>query len=49
VKAFIKPKEGYTLSVEEVMQFAKDNLAPYKPPKEVVILAELPKSSVGNY
>ena len=48
VKAFIKLKEGYTISEEEVKQFGKENLAPYKAPKEVEILAELPKSSVGK-
>lgn len=48
VKAFVKVKEGFTLTVEDVMQFAKDNLAPYKTPKEVEILTELPKSSVGK-
>jgi long-chain acyl-CoA synthetase len=48
VKAFIKPIEGYTLSVDEILQYAKDNLAPYKAPKEIEILAELPKSSVGK-
>ncbi|MDR6124474.1 long-chain acyl-CoA synthetase [Bacillus sp. SLBN-46] len=48
VKAFIKPIEGYTLSTEEILQYAKDNLAPYKAPKEVEILSELPKSSVGK-
>ena len=48
VKAFIKPKAGFSLSVEQIIQFAKDNLAPYKAPKEVEILTELPKSSVGK-
>ncbi|MEH6905883.1 long-chain-fatty-acid--CoA ligase [Neobacillus drentensis] len=48
VKAYIKPKQGYTLSVDKIIQFAMDNLAPYKAPKEVEILAELPKSSVGK-
>ncbi|MEH7129472.1 long-chain fatty acid--CoA ligase [Neobacillus drentensis] len=48
VKAYIKPKQGYTLSVDKIIQFAMDNLAPYKVPKEVEILAELPKSSVGK-
>jgi long-chain acyl-CoA synthetase len=48
VKAFIKPIEGYTLSTEEILQYAKDNLAPFKAPKEVEILSELPKSSVGK-
>jgi long-chain acyl-CoA synthetase len=48
VKAFVKVKEGFTLTVEDVIQFAKDNLVPYKTPKEVEILTELPKSSVGK-
>lgn len=48
VKAFIKLKEGHPLTTEEIIQYAKENLAPYKVPKEVEILAELPKSSVGK-
>jgi long-chain acyl-CoA synthetase len=48
VKAFVKVKEGLPLSTEEILQFAKDNLAAYKAPKEVEILMELPKSSVGK-
>lgn len=48
VKAFVKVKEGQTITVEEILAFAKDNLAPYKTPKEVEILADLPKSSVGK-
>jgi long-chain acyl-CoA synthetase len=48
VKAFVKLKAGYTVTVDEILQFAKDNLAPYKAPKKVEILADLPKSSVGK-
>lgn len=48
VKAFIKLKEGYSLSVDEIIQFANNNLSPYKAPKVVEILADLPKSSVGK-
>lgn len=48
VKAFVKLKEGYTLTADEIKQYGKENLAPYKAPKEVEILAELPKSSVGK-
>jgi long-chain acyl-CoA synthetase len=48
VKAFVKLKSGSSLSVVEILQFAKDNLAPYKAPKEIEILDELPKSSVGK-
>lgn len=48
VKAYVKVKDGYSISEEEIKQFAKENLAPYKAPKEVEILPELPKSSVGK-
>jgi long-chain acyl-CoA synthetase len=48
VKAYVKLKEGYSISAEEIKQFGKENLAPYKAPKQVEILDELPKSSVGK-
>lgn len=48
VKAFIKVKPGVSLTSEEVVLFAKENLAPYKVPKQVELLDELPKSSVGK-
>lgn len=48
VKAYIKLKEGFSISADEIKQFGKENLAPYKAPKEVEILEELPKSSVGK-
>ncbi|HEY2420607.1 MAG TPA: long-chain fatty acid--CoA ligase [Neobacillus sp.] len=48
VKAFVKLKAGHMVTVEEIIQFAKENLAPYKAPKEVEILLDLPKSSVGK-
>ena len=48
VKAFVKLKTGHNVTVDEIINFAKDNLAPYKAPKEVEILADLPKSSVGK-
>lgn len=48
VKAFVKLSGGSPVTVEEIIQFAKDNLAPFKVPKEIEILAELPKSSVGK-
>nr|WP_263328276.1 long-chain fatty acid--CoA ligase [Neobacillus sp. Marseille-Q6967] len=48
VKAFVKLKPGYSITEEEIKQFGKENLAPYKAPKDVEILAELPKSTVGK-
>lgn len=48
VKAFIKLKQGTAVSPEELIEFSKTYLAPYKVPKEIEILDELPKSSVGK-
>lgn len=48
VKAYVKVKNGYSITEEEIKQFGKENLAPYKAPKDVEILPELPKSTVGK-
>jgi long-chain acyl-CoA synthetase len=48
VKAYVKLKAGHSVSEEDIKIFAKENLAPYKAPKEVEILPELPKSTVGK-
>jgi long-chain acyl-CoA synthetase len=48
VKAFVKLRAGSTLTVEEIKQFAAENLAAYKAPKDIEILDDLPKSSVGK-
>jgi long-chain acyl-CoA synthetase len=48
VKAFIVVKEGESLSEQEVIQYCKDKLAPYKVPKLVEFIDELPKSAVGK-
>ncbi len=48
VKAFVVTKEGETLTEEEVIAFCKEKLAPYKVPKMVEFMDELPKSNVGK-
>jgi long-chain acyl-CoA synthetase len=48
VKAFIVVKKGETLSEEEVTQYCKERLAPYKVPKLIEFIDELPKSAVGK-
>jgi long-chain acyl-CoA synthetase len=48
VKAFIKLKAGAELAAEDIILYAKQYLAPYKVPKQVELLDELPKSSVGK-
>lgn len=48
VKAYVKLKPGQTISEEEIKQYGKENLAPYKAPKDVEIREDLPKSTVGK-
>jgi len=48
VKAFIVPKKGEALTEEEVLQYCKQQLAPYKVPKQIEFIEELPKSAVGK-
>ncbi len=47
-KAFIVLKAGQTLSEEEVKAFVKERLAPYKYPRFVEFLPELPKTATGK-
>jgi long-chain acyl-CoA synthetase len=48
VKAFIVPREGETLTAEEVILFCREKLAAYKTPKQVEFVEDLPKSTVGK-
>ncbi len=48
VKAYIVLKEGVTATVEEIVAFCRENLAPYKVPRMVEFRSELPKSQVGK-
>ncbi|MBW2595716.1 MAG: long-chain fatty acid--CoA ligase [Deltaproteobacteria bacterium] len=48
LKAFVVTKSGESLTKEEVVQYCKEKLAPYKVPREIVFVEELPKSNVGK-
>jgi long-chain acyl-CoA synthetase len=48
VKAFIVPREGETLTEEEIVAYCKEKLAPYKVPKRIEFARELPKSAIGK-
>jgi long-chain acyl-CoA synthetase len=48
VKVYIVLKEGETATEEEIIQFCRENLAPYKVPKFVEFRTELPKTTVGK-
>jgi long-chain acyl-CoA synthetase len=48
VKAFIVLKEGQTATEEEIIEFCRQNMAPYKVPRFVEFRSELPKTMVGK-
>ena len=48
IKAFVVPREGETLTAEEVILFCREKLAAYKAPKQVEFVQDLPKSTVGK-
>lgn len=48
IKVFVTLKPGQTATEEEIIEFCKDKLAPYKRPKLVEFRDEIPKSAVGK-
>lgn len=48
VKAFVVVREGETLTEEEVVSYCREKLAPYKVPRVVEFMDELPKSAIGK-
>jgi len=48
VKVFIVVKPGETLAEEEVIDYCRGKLAPYKVPKMVEFMDDLPKSAIGK-
>jgi long-chain acyl-CoA synthetase len=48
VKAWVVLKPGESLSEDELKDFCKDRLAPYKVPRHVEFRTELPKTTVGK-
>jgi len=48
VKAFVVLKEGETATEEEIIEFCRENMAPYKVPKFVEFRDELPMTMVGK-
>jgi long-chain acyl-CoA synthetase len=47
-KVFVVLKEGENITEEEIIQWCRDGLAPYKVPKFVEFRSELPKTMVGK-
>jgi fatty-acyl-CoA synthase len=48
VKAVIVKKDGSMISAEAIMQWAHDNMAAYKVPRQVEFVDALPKSATGK-
>jgi long-chain acyl-CoA synthetase len=48
VKVWIMLKEGETATADEILDFCRENLAPYKRPRYVEFRGELPKTLVGK-
>ena len=48
VKSFIVPKEGESLTEDEIFAFCEKKLAAYKRPKMIEFRDDLPKSAVGK-
>ncbi len=48
VKVYVVLKEGETATEEEIIQFCRENMAPYKVPRFVEFRTELPKTMVGK-
>jgi long-chain acyl-CoA synthetase len=46
VKSFVVLKPGRTLGADDLQAFLRERLAPYKVPREIEFLSELPKSTV---
>jgi len=47
-KAFVVLKAGHSLTEEDVKTFVKAHLAPYKYPRFIEFVAELPKTATGK-
>jgi long-chain acyl-CoA synthetase len=48
VKAFVVLRPGTTATAEELIEYCRGNLTPYKVPKSVEFRASLPKTNVGK-
>ncbi len=48
IKVYVTLKPGQTATEQEIIEFCKDKLAPYKRPKSVEFRDNIPKSAVGK-
>ncbi|MEU1525967.1 AMP-binding protein [Nocardia rhamnosiphila] len=48
VAAYVSLKDGHITQADELISFARNRLAPYKRPRVVTIIADLPKTQTGK-
>lgn len=48
VKAYVSPREGQTLTPEDISDYLRSRIARYKWPREVEVLEDLPKGPTGK-
>ncbi|MCL6448356.1 MAG: hypothetical protein K6U04_09445 [Armatimonadetes bacterium] len=48
VTAVIKPRAGRSILPDELKSFLKSRLAPFKVPKEYIVVSDLPESPTGK-
>ena len=47
-KAYVVLKSGHQTGADELKAFVKERLAPYKYPRSIEFLSELPKTATGK-
>lgn len=48
VAAYVSLKDGYNTRPDDLLSFTRDRLAPYKRPRTVEVVADLPKTQTGK-
>jgi long-chain acyl-CoA synthetase len=48
IKAFVTLREGQSVDKQELLKLCRTSLASYKAPKEIEILSEMPKNTLGK-
>jgi len=48
VCAAVVPRRTYQIDTYELMEFARDHLAPYKVPKDILVVGKLPRNAMGK-
>ena len=47
-KAYVVLKNGQSVNAQELQMFVKERLAPYKYPRQIEFVTELPKTATGK-